>query len=122
MLDCGHGLFIWGESRTMKGSTPLAETLARLMEEQRLNAKSLAVKAKVARSTLGGWLSGVQPHDLNDVKRVAHALGCTFEYLVFGEEDRDLARAINGAARSIVLEGVYRIKIESIEGTMNDTP
>ena len=100
----------------MKGSTPLAETLTRLMEEQQITSKALAAKAKVARSTLGGWLHGVQPLDLNDVKKVAHALGCTFEYLVFGKEDRDLSRAINGAARSIVLEGVYRIRIEAIEG------
>ena len=101
----------------MKGSTPLAETLARMMEEQRISSKALAAKARVARSTLGGWLHGVQPLDLNDVKKVAHTLGCTFEYLVFGEEDSNLTRALNSAARRIVLEGVYKIRIESIEGS-----
>lgn len=99
----------------MKSSTLLAKTLARLMEEQKITAKALAAKAKVPRSTLGGWLAGIQPQNLEEVRKVAHALGVTFEHAVFGEEDHDLSRALNGAAREIVLDGYYHVRLLKIE-------
>lgn len=106
----------------MKSSKSLAETLTRLMEERCITAKELAEKSQVSRSTIGGWRIGTQPHDLHDLRRVAHALGCTFEYLVFGEDDQDLGRLLTGATAEVFMEGIYRIKMERIvvEGSMND--
>jgi transcriptional regulator with XRE-family HTH domain len=99
----------------MKGPTALANTLTRLMEEQGITATALAEKAQVSRSTLGGWKLGVQPQDMNDVRKVAHSLGCSFEYLVFGEEDRDLKRLLDSSPKTSTIEGIFRIKMERIE-------
>jgi transcriptional regulator with XRE-family HTH domain len=85
------------------------------MEEQGITAIALAEKAQVSRSTLGGWRLGVQPQDMNDVRKVAHALGCTFEYLIFGEEDCDLKRLLESAPKTSTIEGIFRVKIERIE-------
>lgn len=64
----------------------LPEMLAKLMRKHDLTMKELGERASVPRSTIGGWLQGVDPAKLHDFRKIARTLGCSFEYLIFGSE------------------------------------
>lgn len=89
--------------------------LHKLMKEQNLTAKALAQKSNVPRSTIGGWATGVKPLNLSDVKMVAQALGCSFEYLIFGPDEIEDIHQPQKAIRSMTFQNAHRITIEFIE-------
>jgi transcriptional regulator with XRE-family HTH domain len=93
----------------------LPEMLHKLMKEQNLTAKALAQKSNVPRSTIGGWATGVKPLNLSDVRKVARALGCSFEYLIFGSEETEDVQQPRKAVRSMTFQNAHRITIEFIE-------
>jgi transcriptional regulator with XRE-family HTH domain len=107
----------------MKDSNEIAlgPTLKRLLEERGRSMSSLSKEAKVARATLSGWMNKARPRDLGELRRVAKVLGVTLEFLIFGEEDKDLAAILNGAARRIELNGYYHITLSRLEGTADGT-
>ncbi|HYX39165.1 MAG TPA: helix-turn-helix transcriptional regulator [Oligoflexus sp.] len=93
----------------------LPEVLHKLMKEQNLTAKALAQKSNVPRSTIGGWATGVKPHNLSDVRKVARALGCGFEYLIFGSEEPEDMQHPKKSLRSMTFQNAHRITIEFID-------
>lgn len=98
-------------------STPyrLSDTLQKLMREHDLTAKALAEKSGVPRSTIGGWVNGISPSKLHDVRKVARTLGCSFEYLIFGSEETGDVLIPSKSIRSATFENIHRITIEFIE-------
>jgi transcriptional regulator with XRE-family HTH domain len=99
----------------MKGST-LAATLRALLDEQHLTLDEVASRAGVKRGTIGGWLSGVSPRNLEDARKVAGVLGVSFHYLCFGCEETDPLVTLKTAPSTVVLDGTFRLKLERIEG------
>ena len=93
----------------------LKDTLARLLEERELSVLGLSKRSGVKRSTLVGWLNGSHPRSLNELLKAARALSVSFEYLCFGKESDDLGSVLNQAAKKIVLDGYYRIKLERLD-------
>lgn len=97
----------------------LGPTIKRLLEEKGLTMLAVSKMARVPKATLSGWMHNAKPKGISvaQVRRVARVFGVTLEYALFGEEDTDLARTLNGAARKIVLDGFYRIQLEKLEPT-----
>jgi transcriptional regulator with XRE-family HTH domain len=66
-----------------------SENLKKLMVEHQINQKKLAQKSGLALSTLHGWLNGVAPKNIQDVKKVAKVFGLTVDQLCFDEIEND---------------------------------
>jgi transcriptional regulator with XRE-family HTH domain len=50
-----------------------------------LSARQLARKSGVPNTTIGDWLAGRKPRNLDQVKRVADVLNTSIDHLVYGE-------------------------------------
>lgn len=55
------------------------------LKENGMTASQLAMKAKVPKQSLSGWLAGSNPRDVRQVKRVADIFEVTVDHLMFGE-------------------------------------
>lgn len=75
----------------------------------------VAERAGVKRGTIGGWLSGVSPRNLDDARKVAASLDVSFHYLCFGCEESDALVAVQAAPTTVVLDGLFRLRLERIE-------
>jgi len=64
----------------------LKEQLKHLLDQNNMNPTQLSRKANVPRQTVGNWLSGQAPKNLDQVKRVADLLHVTLDHLLYGEE------------------------------------
>src|ERR1700733_10748750 len=62
----------------------LKNQLRYFLDQREISASQLAKRAKVPKQSLSGWLSGSNPRDVRQVKRVADALGVTIGHLLFG--------------------------------------
>jgi transcriptional regulator with XRE-family HTH domain len=62
----------------------LKNQLRYFLDQREMSASQLAKKAKVPKQSLSGWLSGSNPRDVRQVKRVADVLGVTVDHLLFG--------------------------------------
>ncbi len=58
--------------------------LRKLIREKGLTVASLARNSKVPVQTLHGWLHGVEPKSIRQLKAVADHLGVDLDYLCFG--------------------------------------
>lgn len=85
------------------------------MREHGLKLKGLGEKSGVPRSTIGGWLHGVDPAKLHDVRKVARTLVCSFEYLIFGSEELDSIMLPTKSIRSATFDNIHRITFEFLE-------
>lgn len=63
----------------------LKKQLRFYLEKREMNASQLAKKARVPKQSLSGWLSGSNPRDVRQIKRVSDALGVTVDNLMFGD-------------------------------------
>jgi transcriptional regulator with XRE-family HTH domain len=72
------------ETNTM--DIKLQKNLKRLMKAQKIGLKELAAELDLSASTVHGWLNGVTPKSLQEIKRLAIHLGVSLDELCFGEE------------------------------------
>lgn len=64
----------------------LQKNLKKLMKAQKIGLKDLSSELDLSVSTVHGWLNGVTPKSLIEIKKVAIYLGVTFDELCFGED------------------------------------
>lgn len=62
----------------------LKHQLKLFMQLRELSAAQLARKSGVPKQSLSGWLSGSNPRDVRQVKRVADVLETSVDQLMFG--------------------------------------
>ena len=62
----------------------LQENLKRLIEEQRIQVSQLAATLEIANSTLHGWLNGVPPRNIIELKKLSTYFGMSLDDLCFG--------------------------------------
>jgi transcriptional regulator with XRE-family HTH domain len=74
--------------RKQKSKSPFAQNLKLVLAERGISQKGAAELADVPPSTVGDWLSGVNPTDALAVQRLCRALKCDFEWLLTGEKGR----------------------------------
>lgn len=90
----------------------LSSILRRIMEERRLSQRDLERQTGLPKSTLSDWLSGAQPRNLDDVRRLSRHLGVPFEYLLFGKTDHTVS--IENLPSELLFEGYLKVKIERV--------
>lgn len=67
---------------------PFAKNLKAVLAERGLAQRAAAQIAGVSPAVLNDWLAGATPSDHIAVQRLAKGLGCSFEWLLTGTEDR----------------------------------
>lgn len=75
--------------RRKKKEIPFRRVLGRLMAANELSVREAAEIARVSPSTLHNWIVGGNPDDIRAVVRLARHFGCSLEYLLTGETERD---------------------------------
>lgn len=55
------------------------------IERNDINLKQFAKKINVPVSTVHGWLNGVEPKSIRDLKKIATFMGITVDELCFGD-------------------------------------
>lgn len=90
----------------------LSQVLTRILKEQNLTLKELAIMTKLKPSTLSGWKNGVSPRSLEEVRLCARALGISMEKLLFDEVSDQVD--LEDLMREHVFDGYLKIKIERV--------
>ena len=90
------------------------KNLRRTMDRKKLTIRELSTKTGVSRSTLSDWLSGTAPRNLEEVRTVARVIGVSFEFLIFGDEDKPLPIDLDTFPAETLFHGYCRIKIERV--------
>ena len=92
----------------------LAKILKELSEERGITISMLSKKTGVPQQTLHNWISGVEPKNLTQVKKVADFFEVSLDYLCFGKEVKkpdDITSyrdEINAGVFEVVLRRVKR--------------
>jgi transcriptional regulator with XRE-family HTH domain len=55
------------------------------MKNEGLSIKELALRLNVPLSTVHGWLNGVEPKSIKELKKVASLLGVSLDQLCYGQ-------------------------------------
>lgn len=83
-----------------------------------MTAAQLARKAKVPKQSLSGWLSGSNPRDVKQVKKVADSLGVSLDNLMFGNgEDENLQKhtEINSLLGDDWIGGTFEVRFRRVK-------
>lgn len=90
-----------------------AITLKLVMRQKGVKIAELSRAIDVPVKTVGDWLGGAIPRDLDGVRRAALYFSVTVHYLLFGEEDvrNPVAEFLE---RTEVHTGLYEISIRKV--------
>ena len=95
----------------------LHKNLKSLLEKKGVTPSQLSRATKVPNSTIQNWLSGLEPRNLIQLKRVAEYFDVTVDYLLYGgkkEKERDrsaiseYADEINAGVFEVILRRVKK--------------
>ncbi len=88
------------------------ENLRKILKEREdLTVASLARKAGIPKANLQTWLTGSTPN-IEQLDKVAKALGVSLEYLAFGRTDEEKMDAL--IEKVMVHTGTYEISVKKI--------
>jgi transcriptional regulator with XRE-family HTH domain len=89
----------------------MSENLRKVMELHKISQKTLALKSGIPASTIHGWLNGVPPKNIVEIKKVASLFSLTVDELCFGPvESSKLLAGENIIAEIGTVELVLRHK------------
>jgi transcriptional regulator with XRE-family HTH domain len=83
------------------------------MRQKGKTSAELSRAIEVPVKTIGDWLTGRVPRDLDGVRRAALYFGVPVHYLLFGEEDAKNAVA-DFLEKSEIHTGIYEISIKKV--------
>lgn len=63
----------------------LANNLKKIMKSNGFSLSKLATELKIPKSTIHGWLNGVEPKSIIELKRLSDHLRIPLDELCFGE-------------------------------------
>ena len=66
----------------------LKQNLKRLIDEHKILLTQLSISLKIPNSTLHGWMNGVPPKNINDIKKVSDYFGISLDELCFGPNSK----------------------------------
>lgn len=74
----------------------LKENLRRLIDEKNIQVSQLAITLDIANSTLHGWINGVPPRNLIELKKLSDFFEISLDELCFGplKEKHHLERVV----------------------------
>lgn len=106
---------LWGIGRMIQ--VTLKNQLKLYLERLDLTAAQLSRKAGVSQQVLSTWLQGGEPRKMDQVKKVADALGTTVDNLCFGD-------GLKGEEKSLNLDeilgdewisGLFEVKLRRVK-------
>ena len=83
-----------------------------------MTASALARKAGVPKQSISGWLSGSNPRDVRQVKRVADVLGVTVDNLMFGngaEHQSERTTELEALLGDQWISGLFEVRFRRIK-------
>jgi len=63
----------------------IAKNLEKYLKAEDISLNEFSKRISISPSTIHGWLNGVPPKNLNDLKKVAEYFNVTLDELCFGE-------------------------------------
>lgn len=86
------------------------KNLKKILTKNKLSLKSLSTEVGIPASTIHGWMNGVPPKNVHEVKKIADFFGITIDVLCFGsvEEVKRQREKIVGELGGVEL--ILRIK------------
>lgn len=88
------------------------------LNKRGMSASELARKAGVSKQLLSQWLNGAEPRKVQQVKKVADALGTSVDHILFGSgEDRERMRVteLDALLGDGWIGGVFELQIRRIK-------
>lgn len=87
--------------------------LKKLIQEKGLTITALSRATKIPLQTLHGWLQGVEPKSIRQVKKLADYLEVDIDYLCFGVDKKkshfdDFQEGINAGVFEVVLRRIKK--------------
>ena len=98
------------------------QNLTKLMRERGVTARVISQATGIPASTLSEWTGGRDPKLNGAVVKLAKFFGVSLEFLVSGTEpEHGLVAEMLAAATeefALVFQGVYRLKVEKLVGSV----
>lgn len=97
----------------------LKKQLRFYLDANDMTAAQLARKAGIPKQSLSGWLSGSNPRDVKQVKKVADSLGVSLDNLMFGngaDEKSAKHQELNALMGDDWIGGVFEVKFRRVKG------
>jgi transcriptional regulator with XRE-family HTH domain len=73
----------------------LAHNLKKIMKTNGYSLSKLAMELKIPKSTIHGWLNGVEPKSIIELKRLSDHLSIQLDDLCFGEGQKEVFKKTN---------------------------
>lgn len=73
----------------------LANNLKKIMKTNGYSLSKLAIELKIPKSTIHGWLNGVEPKSIIELKRLSDHLQIPLDELCFGEGSKETYKKTN---------------------------
>jgi len=82
-----------------------------------LTASQLAKKSSVPKQSISGWLSGNNPRDVRQVKKVADVFLTTVDHLMFGEglTPEDKTVSLDSLMGDGWISGVFEVRLRRLK-------
>lgn len=105
-----------GEMDKLLGMT-LKKQLQLYLEKSDLTAAQLSRKSGVSQQVLSTWLRGGEPRKMEQVKKVADALGTTVDHLCFGEgaQSKEGSMDLDTVFGDEWISGLFEVKLRRIK-------
>lgn len=87
----------------------LKQNLKSLLERNGIRASDLAKQTGIARQVISDWMSGTNPRNLEQVKRVASYFNQSLDELCF-----DPCECVEAVSNMDEIEGIFEIKMKRI--------
>ena len=88
------------------------------LDQSGITASQLAKKAGVPKQSLSGWLSGSNPRDVRQVKKVADVFNVTVDHLMFGtglSEENEKIVGLGEIFGDAWVGGLFEIRLRRVK-------
>jgi len=94
----------------------LHKNLKALLEQKGMTPSQLSRATKVPNSTVQNWLSGLDPRNLIQLKRVADYFDVTVDYLLYGgKRERERDRSAISEYADEINAGVFEVILRRVK-------
>lgn len=103
---------------TLTKQMTLKKQLRFYLNQKDITASQLAKRSSVPKQSMSDWLSGSNPRNITQVKKVADALGVTIDHLMFGEGEgktSDKSLDIETILNDQWISGLFEIKFRRVK-------
>jgi transcriptional regulator with XRE-family HTH domain len=100
---------------TEKSKVKLKQHLREHLDKYGITATQLARKSGVSKQVISTWLNGASPRRLEQVKKVADAMGVSIDELCFGIPKQESSQPPQFKINDEWLSGIFEIKMRKLK-------